>query len=374
MIDNKIIISETDTVSTLKLQNFNSLKNLKNINSLSLEKMIKNDFLKEEYLNTFKVNINTDSGESHTVIYISLTKKNISIDIRASVFDHKDQFIPLINIKNIFDFLKEYEKDIIFSKIHYDDSEKVKEDIEIIGKLIEKHKIKSEKKYYINSIGISSNGGYYLLKNKIKEFKMNNEKLNLHYGKNFNKKYDKLVKNLKESHDGLTLLHGRPGTGKTTLIKHLITKIDKPFIYLPGYMVSNLSSPQFITYLSNLSQRTGSFVLIEEAEEILKKREDGTNPYISNILNISNGILNDIIKAQIIWTFNTNLDNIDDAIVRAGRLKFEHKFDKLTVEETNDLMSHLEKGKSKKELTVSEIYNKKVKIKVSRKIPKMGFH
>ena len=49
---------------------------------------------------------------------------------------------------------------------------------------------------------------------------------------------------------------------------------------------------------------------------------------------MSDGILSDIAKCQIICTFNTQLSNIDSAL--SGRLLGECYFDKLTQDHVNN--------------------------------------
>ena len=46
---------------------------------------------------------------------------------------------------------------------------------------------------------------------------------------------------------GLVLLHGIPGTGKSSYLKHLIGKVKKNFIYLPSNMADRIAQPNFIS-------------------------------------------------------------------------------------------------------------------------------
>lgn len=160
---------------------------------------------------------------------------------------------------------------------------------------------------------------------------------------------------------GLVLLHGPTGTGKTSFLKHLL-KVEtvKQLIYVPPDLISSLSSPAFFDFL--IKNASNSILLIEDAENVLKKREGGGDQAVSNILNISDGILGDILRMQVICTFNCPVEEIDNALLRPGRLIAEYKFDKLSQQKTYDNLNRLYGrdvaakylGKS---LSVAEIFN-----------------
>ena len=57
-------------------------------------------------------------------------------------------------------------------------------------------------------------------------------------------------------------------------------------------------------------------------------------------------------------TFNMDKQKIDSALLRKGRLIAEHKFEALSVEDTNRLLDHLGiTHTNTKRLTLTEIYN-----------------
>ena len=171
------------------------------------------------------------------------------------------------------------------------------------------------------------------------DFKPFNIDIKLNYEDNF-VEFDKLIVNkLKEKTSGIHFLYGGIGSGKTSYIKHLISHIDKKFIYCPPHMVSNLSSPDFITLMMN--EGSDSILIIEDAEEVLVSREHQYNPAISNILNLGSGILGHATNIQIIATFNTDISKIDLALLRKGRLLTEYEFTNLSVDKANKLAKHI---------------------------------
>jgi len=198
--------------------------------------------------------------------------------------------------------------------------------------------------------------------------------LELNYGASFSKVHDVIVKKLNENNGkGIILLHGEPGTGKTSYIKYLTSLIkDKDILFIPPSMAEMLSEPSIIPFLMD---HKNSILIIEDAERVISDRQGNGSPAgVSNILNLTDGILGDCLSIQIVATFNMKREKIDQALLRKGRLIAEHKFDKLTSEETNELLKHLKKDHvSTESMSLADIYNIDIElIKVDNK-SKIGF-
>ena len=196
----------------------------------------------------------------------------------------------------------------------------------------------------------------------------------LNYGESFVKVHETIVETLnKPSGKGIILLHGDPGTGKTSYIKYLTSLIqDKDILFVPPSMAEMLSEPSIIPFLM---EHKNSILIIEDAERVISDREgNGSSAGVSNILNMTDGILGDCLGIQVIATFNMKREKIDQALLRKGRLIAEHKFEKLNVAETNKLLKHLEKNQEVEEgMSLADIYNIDVElIKTSNK-SKIGF-
>lgn len=63
-------------------------------------------------------------------------------------------------------------------------------------------------------------------------------------------------------------------------------------------------------------------------------------------LNFTDGILSDIMGIPIILTYNTHSDNIDQALLRKGRLQYKHEFGLL---KEKDYMRIIKKHKFSKD-------------------------
>jgi hypothetical protein len=199
--------------------------------------------------------------------------------------------------------------------------------------------------------------------------------LEVNYGTEFTKVHNVIIDKLNETNGkGIILLHGDPGTGKTSYIKHLTSLIkEKDILFIPPSMAEMLSEPSIIPFLMD---HKNSILIIEDAERVISDREGKGSPAgVSNILNLTDGILGDCLSIQIVATFNMKRENIDKALLRKGRLIAEHKFEKLTVDETNKLLKHLGKDEIATEsMCLADIYNIDVELlKSTNKGSKIGF-
>ena len=211
-----------------------------------------------------------------------------------------------------------------------------------------------------NMISQSSNG-LSLVEVETKDFGNVDNFIEDNYNDSF-KDFDQLVIDaLKHNNNGLILLHGLPGSGKTNYIRYLISQnakndSDRNIIYIPPDMASIISAPEFIGFSI---ENKNSIIIIEDAENILKKRDGGNSQAVANLLNISDGLLGDCLNFTIICTFNCEESEIDEALLREGRLIGKYHFDKLSVEKSNNLIKKLEIDSLKTTnvpMTLAEIY------------------
>jgi len=152
-------------------------------------------------------------------------------------------------------------------------------------------------------------------------FDLPKQKLDLdhNYGSSFMPIHDKILKTLNQKKGkGLVLLHGEPGTGKTHYLKYLASKIkDKKVMFVPPYLVDFITSPEMTPFLI---ENSDSILFIEDAERVITDRDTNGANGVSNILNLTDGILGDILNIQIVATFNMDRKKIDTALLRKGRL------------------------------------------------------
>lgn len=202
-----------------------------------------------------------------------------------------------------------------------------------------KIEVEEEVKFIASYISKSSESKFYILIKEdygfnVRDFTVKipeNADLSVNYGEGFLSVHENIKAKLSSEDSGLFILHGSPGCGKSTYIKKLAGEIPhKKFVYIPEFMISMLNNPEMIGLFI---EHQNSVLVIEDAEKIIMNRESDSSSLVSIILNISDGILSDILKIPIILTYNTETENVDSALLRKGRLKYKHEFKPLSEKE-----------------------------------------
>jgi len=127
-------------------------------------------------------------------------------------------------------------------------------------------------------------------------------------------------------------------------------------IYVPVAFIDSLVDPSF---LPALLKKRHSILVIEDAEKALLAREPGdSSSLVSAILNITDGIMGNVFSISVIATYNSRRQDIDKALLRKGRLKGEYQFDKLDVEQCQEILDENKINYTAKEpMTLAEIFN-----------------
>lgn len=186
--------------------------------------------------------------------------------------------------------------------------------------------------------------------------------IEMNYGKHF-ASVDKLIQErLTKFNKGLFMFHGTPGTGKTTYIKYLANTIKRDFIFVPTTMIETFTSdPNCLQYLL---KKPNSVLILEDAEKAIVKRygDNMDSSYVSSLLNLTDGILSDILQISVILTYNCPKNEIDSALKRKGRLQADYEFTSLSVEDAKNLAKHINLSQDLIEniiepMTLADVFN-----------------
>jgi hypothetical protein len=197
--------------------------------------------------------------------------------------------------------------------------------------------------------------------------------INEMYNDDFGEINSLIMEAMTTNKSGLILLHGIPGTGKTSYIKHLIAKFsNKNFIFIQNEFIKDLLNPDFISFLL---RNRNCILIIEDAEKVITSRDYvSESSVVSTILQLTDGLFSDYLNIKIICTFNTDIEKVDKALLRKGRMIASYEFKPLSKEKANKLLSSWGYNPIDKELVLADIFNMDKKgFDNSRNLNKIGF-
>lgn len=170
------------------------------------------------------------------------------------------------------------------------------------------------------------------------------------------KNVQQFLKEYNESESPILILLGPPGTGKSSLINYYINEYNKDSIitYDQNLIKKDLF---FVDYLETYDK---DLLVLEDADEVIRKTSSGRSEILSKILNVGDGIV-DVNHKKIIITANINsVNEIDSAISRKGRCFDVLCSRKMTVEEARALANYEQLDYDHKEpVSLAEFYNGK---------------
>ena len=117
----------------------------------------------------------------------------------------------------------------------------------------------------------------------------------------------------------ITALIGPSGCGKTTFLRSLMARLIRThlFYFLPISEFDALSSPRLVSFWARetiLHKGKQKIVILEDAEDLLLPRNEGSGVRVSNVLNIGDGFLGDHLRVHIVATTNVPIQSLDPAL------------------------------------------------------------
>jgi hypothetical protein len=229
----------------------------------------------------------------------------------------------------------------------------------IAGSLVTRNVLNEENSYRI------AYRGQYSIDTTVCKF--NEWKSNIDKNYNDDIPYIEMNSIIRSDEAGLMMFYGKPGTGKTSVVKSLINdNRDRNFIFVDTSVCESISDGLFLEFLQ---ENKNAVIVFEDCEKLLRSRENGSNESIGTILNLTDGIIAESMKIKFICTFNCNLDEVDEALLRKGRLSLKYEFKELSIEKTKAIYPNADKP-----MTLADAHNAHKKNDFSvKKTKKIGF-
>lgn len=280
--------------------------------------------------------------------------------------EEKVGFSVIFNKSNIF---ARMENNVTESYVLYGN-----EDKEALGKFIElirQFYVAPEEEKNNLFLVAQDMSGFKLNKWHIKEVKDFNS--NLQYNDDFPVANATIKDFIEEDgKSGLLILWGEKGTGKTTYIRHLISSYpNKKFVFIPSNLITMLGDPSFGNFLLSLQN---SIIILEDCEAVIRSRKSNSSASaVSLLLNMGDGLMSDDLGIKFICTFNEEVTNIDEALMRKGRLACMYEFKKLRADKVGILLPEVVKNKiAEYEKKIEEAGNDTDKVsRINEKITKL---
>lgn len=158
------------------------------------------------------------------------------------------------------------------------------------------------------------------------------------------------------------LLAGPPGTGKTTLLRHMIADraLTAHVIYDEKLMEQDSIFQNF------LFDKNSHMLIIEDADTILSPRERDGNKMMARFLSVSDGLIK-LPNKKLVFTTNINdFTQVDPALLRPGRCHAQVHTRPLNLTEAQAAakVANLPIPTQKGEYTLAELFNQGYRAKI----------
>lgn len=192
------------------------------------------------------------------------------------------------------------------------------------------------------------------------------------YNDGFEDIHSTIIHSIEKDKNGLYLLYGKPGTGKSTYIRHLIKECStdkRKFVYVPSQLFGDFTDPALLPFLM---RNKGCVFIIEDCENLVTVDDGIRSDGITDLLNMTDGLLADALNIKIICTFNTDYHKIDDALLRPGRCRCKYEFNLLEKDKANKVAKKLGLSEVNKDVSLAELFNPEAEFTDEKK-KKIGF-
>lgn len=235
------------------------------------------------------------------------------------------------------------------------------DDVELVDKFVNELMAASEKETEediienVKSIKYVSNGQTGLTLETMKPISADYENIELYFNDDVFKATKKLIKKINKTSKGISIIYGKRGTGKTTLLSHIASKLKTPAIFLPISTIDLAINAGGLKTL--LKQET--VLLIDDCEILNADLYGKSSLTFANLLQLVDGLYSDEFNLNVILSFNVdNEDDIDEDLLETNNLINIIKLEELKKNKVKELCSHLNlKIKTEESILLIDILN-----------------
>jgi hypothetical protein len=170
---------------------------------------------------------------------------------------------------------------------------------------------------------------------------------------------EKLVKyrrSLSSNDPSLVVMQGEPGVGKTWFDRSLMTEWSDWAEFVVVADSESLFGKGGTSYLMNIIDsapidKTRVLVIEDCPDEVITGERSGG---LSRLLSLTDGLVSGQKSLMILLTSNTNISQIDPALLRSGRALQKIKFSKFSIGEATKRLGNF--GPAESEMSLADIY------------------
>jgi ATP-dependent Zn protease len=154
------------------------------------------------------------------------------------------------------------------------------------------------------------------------------------------------------------LLYGVPGTGKTMLAKAFANYADLPFIETTAndlIDVSNNNLDMIKSVFKRAKDYAPSIIFIDEIDTFGSRNKNGSKAVINELLTQINGFSDNIDESVFIIAATNNKNDIDDAILRPGRIELHIEIPTLNTKGRKYFIEKILKSPCEENIDISKL-------------------
>lgn len=178
--------------------------------------------------------------------------------------------------------------------------------------------------------------------NKLDLGNYDEDNIDLYYNDDIIKRKNKLQKSIQKNKNGISVIYGERGVGKTTLVKSIISSLKKTSLFISTTLFeSTINNSEFRTFLKLNKELV---LILDDSELFFSEIYSKSNIFTNNLLQLVDGLDSNMHDVQIIVVLNVqSIDQIDHTLLESNNLNDILEIKELDHSKVRELSKHLGK-------------------------------